>query len=195
MSTDPPTTHGGRRPGAGRKPTLKPLALIRLLDPEIRAALVELTAHQRASTGNAHLSQEQVVVGLIRAAADAHQRPGQPVSVLAPADQAAVFENHDNQEAASAPPKRRPRRAIVEKHNNQAPSAPSLPTAPAAPLAEITGVLLRSGTSHYLGQPGKTFCGKPVDHDEATWSRDPAFRPTCRQCQRLFRPVVALPTT
>jgi hypothetical protein len=60
--------HGGRRPGAGRKPTLKPLALIRLIDPQIRADLVALTTHQRQASGNPQLSQEQMVADLIRAA-------------------------------------------------------------------------------------------------------------------------------
>ncbi len=60
--------HGGRRPGAGRRPSLKPLAIIRLLDVDIRAALVALTVHQRQLSGNPQLSQEQVVAELIRAA-------------------------------------------------------------------------------------------------------------------------------
>ncbi len=60
--------HGGQRPGAGRKPTLRPLAVIRLTDPQIRADLVALTAHQRQVTGNSQFSQEQLVANLIQAA-------------------------------------------------------------------------------------------------------------------------------
>lgn len=67
MTNDIRGQHGGRRPGAGRKPSLKPLSLIRLLDPEIRVLLVELTAHERKASGNPQLSQEQVVADLIRA--------------------------------------------------------------------------------------------------------------------------------
>jgi hypothetical protein len=68
MTENQPKHHGGRRPGAGRKPTLKPLAIIRLLDPEIRADLVAITAHQRQASGNSQLSQEQIVANLIRTA-------------------------------------------------------------------------------------------------------------------------------
>jgi|GEM_PF-4949863 len=63
-----PQQHGGRRPGAGRKPALRPLAVIRLIDPQIRAKLVAITTHQRQESGNPQLSQEQVVADLIRAA-------------------------------------------------------------------------------------------------------------------------------
>ncbi len=67
--TDPHSRQrGGRRPGAGRKPSLKPLAIVRLLDPQTRADLVAITAHQRQASGNPQLSQEQVVATLIRAA-------------------------------------------------------------------------------------------------------------------------------
>ena len=65
MFENQPKQHGGRRPGAGRKPSLTPLAIIRLLDPQTRADLVAITAHQRHATGNPHLSQEQVVADLI----------------------------------------------------------------------------------------------------------------------------------
>jgi len=68
MTNDTRGQHGGRRPGAGRKPSLKPLSLIRLLDPEIRVLLVELTAHEHEASGNPQLSQEQVVADLIRTA-------------------------------------------------------------------------------------------------------------------------------
>ena len=68
MTDDERKQHGGRRPGAGRKPTLRPLAVIRLIDPQIRANLVVLTAHQRQASGNPQLSQEQVVADLIRVA-------------------------------------------------------------------------------------------------------------------------------
>jgi hypothetical protein len=60
--------HGGRRPGAGRKPSLKPLSVVRLLDPTVRDKLAELTAHQRVASGDSFLSQEQVVATLIQAA-------------------------------------------------------------------------------------------------------------------------------
>ena len=60
--------HGGRRPGAGRKPSLTPLAIIRLLDSQTRADLVAITAHQRQATDNPHLSQEQVVADIIHTA-------------------------------------------------------------------------------------------------------------------------------
>ena len=68
MTKTTPTHHGGRRPGAGRKPSLTPLASIRMLDPHTRADLVAITAHQRQATGNPHLSQEQVVADLIHTA-------------------------------------------------------------------------------------------------------------------------------
>ena len=68
MFENQPKQHGGRRPGAGRKPSLTPLAIIRLLDPHTRADLVAITAHQRHATGNPHLSQEQVVADLIHTA-------------------------------------------------------------------------------------------------------------------------------
>ncbi len=68
MTENQSKQHGGWRPGAGRKPSLKPLAIIRLLDPAIRAALVALTVHQRQASDNPQLSQEQVVANLIRAA-------------------------------------------------------------------------------------------------------------------------------
>jgi hypothetical protein len=57
--------------------------------------------------------------------------------------------------------------------------------------AEVTGVRLPSGTSHYLGDPGKTLCGQVYPHDyaDATWIRDSTFTPTCRRCQALFRPT------
>ena len=68
MTENTSTQHGGRRPGAGRKPSLTPLAIIRLFDPQTRADLVAITAHQRQATGNPHLSQEQVVAHLIHTA-------------------------------------------------------------------------------------------------------------------------------
>ncbi len=68
MTDNQPTQHGGHRPGAGRKPSLKPLTIIRLLDADIRAALVALTVHQRQLSGNPQLSQEQVVADIIHAA-------------------------------------------------------------------------------------------------------------------------------
>ncbi len=71
MTDRKPRQHGGHRPGAGRKPTLKPLALIRLIDLQTRADLVALTAYQRQASGNPQLGQEQVVADLIRAA---HQK-------------------------------------------------------------------------------------------------------------------------
>ena len=66
MSDSQSRQHGGQRPGAGRKPTLRALAVIRLIDPQIRADLVALTARQRQTSGNPQLSQEQVVADLIR---------------------------------------------------------------------------------------------------------------------------------
>ena len=66
--TENPKHRGGRRPGAGRKPSLTPLAIIRLIDPQIRAALVAITADRRERSGNSQLSQEQVVADLIQAA-------------------------------------------------------------------------------------------------------------------------------
>ncbi len=68
MTDDERKQHGGHRPGAGRKPTLRPLAVIRLIDPQIRADLVAITIHQRQASGNPQLSQEQVVTDLIRTA-------------------------------------------------------------------------------------------------------------------------------
>ncbi len=71
MTDCKPRQHGGHRPGAGRKPTLKPLALIRLINLQTRVDLVALTAYQRQASGNPQLSQEQVVADLIRTA---HQK-------------------------------------------------------------------------------------------------------------------------
>ena len=68
MTEDQLKQHGGYRPGAGRKPSLKPLSIIRLRDPHIRAALIAVTAHQRQLSGNPQHSQEQVVADLILAA-------------------------------------------------------------------------------------------------------------------------------
>jgi hypothetical protein len=70
MSDPERKQHGGRRAGAGRKPTLKPLSVLRLVDPQIREHLAELTAYQREASGNPLLSQEQVVARLIQVAYD-----------------------------------------------------------------------------------------------------------------------------
>lgn len=95
------TQHGGRRPGAGRKPTLKPLSVIRLLDPQIRADLADLTARRREASGNPLLSQEQVVADLIRAAHAMITSNGPEVHESLPAR----IEKYDNQdEDTSAAP-------------------------------------------------------------------------------------------
>lgn len=61
--------NGGKRIGAGRKPSLSPLAAVRLRDPDLRAKLVELTRREREAEGDAFISQEQVIAMLIE---DAH---------------------------------------------------------------------------------------------------------------------------
>ena len=69
MTTDhPEKQRGGRRDGAGRKPTLQPLKAIRLHDPAVREALAALTAHKRAILEEPLWSQENMVAALILAA-------------------------------------------------------------------------------------------------------------------------------
>ncbi len=70
MTTDVPRKRGGRREGAGRKPTLKPLKAVRLHDPAIREALAALTVHEREVIEEPLWSQEEMVAELIRAAHD-----------------------------------------------------------------------------------------------------------------------------
>ena len=71
MTTDEPTNHrGGRRAGAGRRPTLRPLKAVRLHDPAIREALAVLTAAERVARAEPLWSQEDMVAALIRAAHD-----------------------------------------------------------------------------------------------------------------------------
>jgi site-specific DNA recombinase len=74
----------------------------------------------------------------------------------------------------------------------ESPVEPAAASTSATEPGDSTGVRLRSGTSHYLGQPGRTFCGHalPRDPDDATWIRDANFRPSCRRCLALFRPTV-----
>ena len=61
--------NGGKRTGAGRKPSLNPLAAVRLRDPALQVKLVDLTRREREAEGDAFISQEQVMAMLIE---DAH---------------------------------------------------------------------------------------------------------------------------
>jgi len=70
LTTDVPRKRGGRREGAGRKPTLKPLKAVQLHDPAIREALAALTAYEREVIEEPLWSQEEMVAELIRAAHD-----------------------------------------------------------------------------------------------------------------------------
>ncbi len=70
MTTDAPRKRGGRREGAGRRPTLRPLKTVRLHDPAIREALAALTAYEREVIEEPLWSQEEMVAELIRAAHD-----------------------------------------------------------------------------------------------------------------------------
>jgi hypothetical protein len=368
MTDQEPRQHGGRRAGAGRKPTLKLLSVLRLVDPQIREQLAELTAHQREASGNPLLSQEQVVAMLIQAAynqralertrqaaamspamsspaleyadnqdgdqlmssalrpseleipdnqdehhaADSHLAPGAaaialirgeinellatlrrknsvgqregrrllgllteliplhaaqiiPWALLEELDRAHTDDADRDQALArllerplaeyrqdgwerdlgvyaahlAAGPIRRqaeqwafinlaveissatmvtndriadltarvrakdidPTRWLLADQAAGVPQAPAAASGlPARPRPaprhsardEITGVRVQQGKSHYLGSPGKTFCGHalPLDPDDATWIRDADFKPTCRRCQALFRPVI-----
>lgn len=75
MTTDEPKKQrGGRREGAGRRPTLRHLKVVRLHDPAIREALAVLTAYEREAIEEPLWSQEDMVAELIRAAHDRHVR-------------------------------------------------------------------------------------------------------------------------
>ena len=110
MTENTSTQHGGRRPGAGRKPSLTPLAIIRLLDPQTRADLVTITAHRRQATGNPHLSQEQVVADLIHTAHrhlenSTNQDGSAPIPIPLPAVTTAPIplENNTHQDTSLIP--------------------------------------------------------------------------------------------
>ncbi len=136
MTENRPKQHGGHRPGAGRKPSLKPLAIIRLLDPDIRAALVALTVHQRQHSGNPQLSQEQVVADLILAAQRQLEKSNnQDLLVLvAPTTKiSASLENTNNQVTLPLTPPISTPTAELENTNNQ-----MLPVELAATAAVIT---------------------------------------------------------
>ena len=60
--------NGGKRDGAGRKPSLSPLAVVRLSDPTLQAKLVELTRHEREVSHDDSISQEQLIAMLIEEA-------------------------------------------------------------------------------------------------------------------------------
>jgi len=60
--------NGGKRTGAGRKPSLNPIAAVRLRDPALQAKLVGLTRHEREVSHNPTISQEQVIAMLIEEA-------------------------------------------------------------------------------------------------------------------------------
>jgi hypothetical protein len=106
---------GGRRVGAGRKPTLRPLKTVRLHDPKIREALSALTAHEREVLDDQRWSQEQMLADLIRRE---HHRVF-----------SAQIENPDNQVQLSDPPveyrdnQTRVPPPLVENPDNQKPAA------------------------------------------------------------------------
>ena len=102
MTTDPPEKQrGGRRAGAGRKPTLKPLKAVRLHDPEIRAALAALTAYEREVLEEPLWSQEEMVAELIRAAHD--QFLNEQRSDTHPVRPTRIIEYTDNQTQNAQP--------------------------------------------------------------------------------------------
>ncbi|MBA3471055.1 MAG: plasmid pRiA4b ORF-3 family protein [Herpetosiphonaceae bacterium] len=70
MTTDEQPKRGGRREGAGRKPTLKPLKAVRLHEPVVRDALAAVTAHEREVLEEPLWSQEEMIAELILAAYD-----------------------------------------------------------------------------------------------------------------------------
>jgi hypothetical protein len=60
--------NGGKRSGAGRKPSLNPLAAVRLRDPDLQAKLAAVTRHEREVSNNDSISQEQLIAMLIEEA-------------------------------------------------------------------------------------------------------------------------------
>ncbi|WP_124033473.1 hypothetical protein [Herpetosiphon llansteffanensis] len=60
--------NGGKRSGAGRKPSLNPLATVRLRDPDLQAKLAAVTRHERDVSKDDSISQEQVIAMLIEEA-------------------------------------------------------------------------------------------------------------------------------
>ena len=136
MTENQPKHHGGHRPGAGRKPSLKPLAVIRLADPHTRAALVALTIYQRQVSGNPQLSQEQVVADLIQTAQRQLEKSDNQVHPLqAPLASAtpASLENDNNQIMLPLTPPTSPTTAALENTPNQV-----LPVELVATAAAIT---------------------------------------------------------
>ena len=60
--------NGGKRTGAGRKPSLSPLAAVRLRDPDLQAKLAAVTRHEREVSNDDSTSQEQLIAMLIEEA-------------------------------------------------------------------------------------------------------------------------------
>ncbi|GAA5531026.1 hypothetical protein Hgul01_04850 [Herpetosiphon gulosus] len=60
--------NGGKRSGAGRKPSLSPLASVRLRDPDLQAKLAAVTRHEREVSHDPTISQERLIGMLIEEA-------------------------------------------------------------------------------------------------------------------------------